>query len=499
VARAPVTLLAVLLCLTGCASVRMARCPAQGGPEWRELVTDHFVVRTNLPTRRAAKLAGRLERMRAAVAASLGVEAVQPGRVEVIAFRSAAEYRAFAPLHADGYYLRYSGGPPRIVMSARAGPSERALLAHELTHHFLSGAFWRQPRWLSEGLAVYMEAIGEDEPTGETVHMGGIPGKRLMRARQGLVPMRELLAWEQDPSRRLTLEYYATSWVLVHWLVHRRPAALADLQRRLAAGEEPLLAWTAALPDYPPTKATALEALDYVLTEYLVYQLIRESRELPVPPAVGYFERPMPSEEVHALHLTLWNNGPDRGREALEAEVKEALSEAPDHPIALSVKAQVLKEGNPEEMARRSVEAYPGDPRAWIFLGLSLPIGDERTHAFEKAVEYAAQNPAALHQLAADLLDRGRSGEALPWARKAANLAPWSPPLLATYARALSDVGWCKQAVPYQLRAIETLPENTVTSERLNYHEKLHEYRAQCGQASPSSVADGPAAPGGAR
>ena len=475
----------------------MARCPAKGGPEWRELVTDHFVLRTNLPSGRAAKLAGRLERMRAGVVAALGVQAVQPGRVEVIAFRSKAEYKAFAPAHSSGYYLRYSGGPPRIVLSARAGASERALLAHELTHHFMAGAFWRQPRWLSEGLAVYMEALGEDDPRDDMLHLGGIPTMRLARAREGLVPVRELLAWEQDPGRRLTLEYYATSWVLVHWLMQRRPEALAEIERRLAAGEDPLDAWSAALPDYRPDHGTALEGLDLVLTQYVVYQIVGLSKEVPVPPAVGYFERPMPADEVHALHLTLWNNGPDRGRAALQAEVDEALSEAPDHPIALSVKALVLKEGDAEELARRSVESYPGDPRAWIFLGQALPPGEERVHAFRKAVEYASENPAALITLANELVDAGRSGEALPWARKAVKLAPWSPPLLATYARVLSDLGQCALAIPHQLRAVEALPESTGTSERAGYLEKLAVYRAQCRRGGAPSVADVPRDAGG--
>jgi hypothetical protein len=201
VARAG-ALLVVLLAATGCARVRVPRCPAEGGPAWRELVTDHFVIRTDLPTKRAAKLAGRLERMRTAVAASLGVEPVQPGRIEVIAFRTTPEYRAFAPEHSSGYYLRYAGGPPRIVLSARAGRQQRGMLAHELTHHFLASVFWRQPRWLSEGLAVYMESLGEDDPSDGSVRLGGLTASRYARARMGLVPVRELLAWEQDPGLR---------------------------------------------------------------------------------------------------------------------------------------------------------------------------------------------------------------------------------------------------------------------------------------------------------
>ena len=475
---------------SGCASTRLALCPAKGGPEWRELVTDHFVLRTNLPSRRAAKLVGRLERMRTAVAVSLGVDPVQHGRVEVIAFRTTPEFKNFAPAHSSGYYLRYAGGPPRIVLTARVRVQQRALLAHELTHHFLSAVFWRQPRWLAEGLAVYLESLGEDEGADDHVVLGTVPSARFRRALQGLVPVRELLAWEGgDTNRWQALDYYASSWLLVHWLVNRRPQALADLQRRLAAGEDPLEAWRAALPDYAPDRSTALEGLDLVLVEYLLSSVVRLNTEIPVPSAVGYFERPIPTAEVHAIRLTLWAQGPERGRAALAAEVEEALAEAPDHPIPLLVKAQVLHEGDALEMARRSVEAYPGDPRAWIFLGQSLPSGDERTRALQKAVEYAPENPAALHMLAADLLERGRPGEALPWARKAAGMAPWSPPLLSTYAQVLSEVGWCAQAVPHQRRALESLPENTPAVERTTYRTRLAGYLEQCRLSSPESAA----------
>jgi hypothetical protein len=480
---------------SGCASARLALCPAKGGPEWRELVTDHFVVRTNLPSRRAAKLAGRLERMRTAVAVSLGVDSVQPGRVEVIAFRTTPEFKSFAPSRSSGYYLRYAGGPPRIVLTARVRAQQRALLAHELTHHFLSATFWRQPRWLAEGLAVYLESLGEDEGREDHVVLGTVPSARFRRALQGTVPVRELLAWEGgDTARWPALDYYASSWLLVHWLIHRRPQSFAELQRRLAGGEDPIEAWRAALPDYAPDRSTALEGLDLVLVEYLLNSVVRLNTEIPVPSAVGFFERPMPTAEVHAIRLTLWTQGPDRGRAALAAEVEEALAEAPDHPIALQVKAQVLKEGDPEELARRSVEAYPGDPRAWVFLGESLPPGDERTHALQKAVEYAPENPAAIHMLATDLLERGRPGEALPWARKAAGIAPWSSPLLATYAQALSEVGWCAQAVPHQRRALDALPENASPGERTTYTTRLAGYLEQC-RLSGSESAEAAARP----
>src|SRR5574338_512253 len=316
------------------------RCPARGGQAWRELASDHFVLRTDLPRDEAGRLVGRLERMRAAVEAALfdGAPDV-PGRVEVIAFRTADEYRPFAPEGSAGYYLRYAGGPPRIVLSGEVAPWQRPLLAHELTHHFLAGVFQRQPRWFAEGLAVYLESLGDDQP-GRAISVGAPPAARLARARKAQVPVRDLLAWDGtsgDGGR--ALDRYASSWLLVHWLVSRRPAAFAELQRRLAAGEPPEEAWCTALPDYDQRRGGSLEALDAVLAAHLRGPLEPHDRELATPPAVGYFEQPVPAGEVHASRLALWGNGPPRPREALQAEVREALEEVPDHPVVLQVLA----------------------------------------------------------------------------------------------------------------------------------------------------------------
>jgi tetratricopeptide (TPR) repeat protein len=486
--RPPPSACAVLLALASAACAAPAasfRCPARGGVPWRELATDHFVVRTDLPARDAAAIVGRLERLRAAVGAALFEGAPEaPGRIEVIAFRTAAEYAPFAPAGAAGYYLRDAGGPPRIVLAAGIAAWQRALLAHELTHHFLASVFHRQPRWLAEGLAVYMESLGEDAGTG-AVEVGAPPPARLDRARTRPVPVRELLAWDGRPGARPDLDAYAGSWLLVHYLAHRRADAFADLQRRLAAGEDPGAAWRAALPDLDPGRAGALEALDEALAEYVRAPVEAHRRAVEVPVAVGYFERPVPTPEVHAIRLALWAHGPDKGRAALEAEVREALSEDPAHPIALQVRA-ALDGTDAAPLARASVAAHPDDARAWTFLGVALDGGAEaaeREAAYRRAAELAPSNPVALHNLASDLVAQGRSGEALPFARRAASLAPWSPPVLAGYAAALSDLGQCRDAIDVQRRALEALAERADKESREALARGLSGYERQCGRA----------------
>jgi tetratricopeptide (TPR) repeat protein len=479
------TLGAALVAVAGCATTRPFRCPSNGGTPWRELASDHFVIRTDLDADDALALLHRLERMRAAVLAALFEGAPEtPGRVEIVAFRSDREFKDFAPPGVSAYYLRYAGGPPRIVLSGEIASWQRALLAHELTHHYLAAVFARLPRWLAEGLAVYMETLGEQRPDRGLV-IGGAPLDRLARVKESPMPVQDLLRWDGTVGTRESLDFYASSWLLVHYLAHKRAPAFAELQRRLSGGEAPEVAWRAAFPEYDVTRTETLIGLDRTLGWYARGELRTRAREVKVTLIGDHFEQPMPAEEVHAVRLALWSQGPEKSAGALRAEVAEALREAPDHPLALQVQA-----GFPGEdalaLARRAVASHPDDPRAWTFLGTSL--GDdarvEREAAYRKAAALAPDNAAALHNLAVELLEAGRSGEALPVARKAVKLAPWSPPLLAGYAAVLSDLGQCAESIPLTQRALEALPERAPSAARVELRGSLRRYVEQCRYAT---------------
>jgi tetratricopeptide (TPR) repeat protein len=479
-----------LLAMTGCATSTAFVCPARGGPAWRDVGSDHFVLRTDLDVKDATRLLVSLERLRTAVVSALfdEVPASRSG-VEVVAFRTEGEYRAFAAPGVDAYYMRSAGGPPRIVLGGRLDSRQRAMLAHELTHHYLSSVFVRQPRWFSEGLATLMEPVG-DQGDGPLMTVGQPPAARLARLRNSpnRVTTRELLAWEGGPTAfHPALDYYGASWLLVHYLAYRTPDRFADLQRRLVRGESPEDAWRGAFPQWDPATPRALEALDLALEAYLGAEAQTRYRQVPEAwnrePAVQL----IPPAEVHAIRLALWSQGPDKGTSALRAEVSEALSEDPDHPLALQVKATLTGEP-PLPLARRSVSSHPEDPRAWTFLAGALKGGEhdaERLHAYRTAATLADGNAAALHNLAVELLAQGRSGEALPVAREAVRLAPWSPPLLDGYASVLVDLGLCAQAVDVQLRALEVLPERAPESARQALKDRLHQLRVQCRMAVP--------------
>ncbi len=492
--------MAVLVAATGCATGTAFLCPARGGPAWRDVGSDHFVLRTDLEVRDASKLLARLERLRTAVVSALfdEVPASRSG-VEVVAFRTEAEYRAFAPPGVDAYYLRSAGGPPRIVLSGQLDSRQRAMLAHELTHHYLSSVFLRQPRWFSEGLATLMEPVG-DQGDGPLLKVGQAPASRLARLRNSAyrVTTRELLVWEGgQTATHPALDYYGASWLLVHYLAYRTPERFAELQRRLVRGESPEAAWRGAYPDWDPARPRALEALDLALETYLGAEAQTRYRQVPETwhqePAV----RAIVPAEVHAIRLALWNQGPDKGASALRAEVSEALSEDPDHPLALQLKATLT--GEPTiPLARRAVRGHPDDPRAWTFLAFALKGEEndaERLLAYRTAATLAEGNAAALHNLSIELLAQGRSGEALPVTREAVRLAPWSPPLLDGYAAVLADLGRCAQAAEVQQRALEVLPERSGQAARQAFKDRLRQIRVQCRMPpDPSPTSSPPSA-----
>jgi len=438
--------------------------------------------------------------MRAAVReAFFGGAADPPGRVEVIAFRTLEEYEPFAPGGARAYYLRYEGGPPRIVLAAGMNALQRMVVAHELTHHLASCVLLRQPRWLSEGLATFMESLG-DQRLERTLVVGAVPRGRLIVAREAKIEARDLFRWESGGPDVPGPEYYAAAWLLVHYLMHERPAAFADFLSRLARGEELGSAWNSALPEYslegslgPLDRAThrwALANTQDPMIEDLNRPRQRWARSEGVMPRTIHVdaeprvvEQPMAPVEVHALRIALARRTGGRAEATVRLEIAEALREDPAHPLVLEAKAR-LEKLDPLPLARRSVQAHPDDPRAWTFLGASLEGPEhapEREAAYRRAEDLAPDNPAALYNLGTELLDQGRSGEGLPAMRRAASLAPWSPAILDRYAAVLADLGQCAPAARVERQALDVLPEPSPGKTRDEMRARLDDYQRRCG------------------
>ncbi len=74
----------------------------------------------------------------------------------------------------------------------------------------------------------------------------------------------------------------------------------------------------------------------------------------------------------------------------------------------------------------------------------------------------------------------GRSGEALPYARQAVQMAPFSPPALDVYAAVTADLGNCQQSVLASRRALDVLPDEATAESRQSLQARLDEHVARC-------------------
>ncbi len=490
----------------GCAHSRPPafRCPAEGGPPWLEVESDHFTVKTDASGEEADRIARELEGMRTAQLAAWDGAFDPPGRLEVVVVRQAELRELLGDLYWDvaGYYA--GGGRPRVVTGlvekgttaphrwldrkAWAEEEERHVLGHELAHHLVGQVLLRQPRWLSEGLAEYLAATRLDTWQGRPAAAVGLGDWEAWR--KGRVPAAKVLAWRVD---QVGEPYYGPSWLLVHWLVNRRGAAFAAYQQRLARAEDPAAAWKAVFPDLDPGDTGAMASLDSQLDAYLASPSSTPLRVMLPSDEPRLRRRTMPPPEVHALRAELFSTSPlppEKARPMAEAEVDASLREDPTGlPLTLTL-AEVGRKDDALRLGRAAAAARPDDWRGWAMLAAGAAGRDdlaaERLDALRRAAPLLPEEAWALNDVAWGLFEAGASGEALPLAARAARLAPGNPSVLDTWGAILADVGRCREALLAQRRAVDLLGERAQAEAAREIRNRLARIEAQCGRAGSS-------------
>lgn len=215
-----------------------------------EAATARFVVRTDADEPRVATvIANNLEAIFNVLAAELlpGVELQpEPYKLLVFVYRSRTQYEAFAATQpwGEGTAGYYSGvGLIAFSLEQPTNDAVMSILLHEATHAFLDRHILRPgvalPRWLGEGFAEYVgnSAIqkGRLKPGKTFAHKYAFQGSGVLGFRTGAgynldaartalrkgkgLGLRDLL--EASPEifygERSRL-YYASAWLLVHYL-----------------------------------------------------------------------------------------------------------------------------------------------------------------------------------------------------------------------------------------------------------------------------------------
>lgn len=481
------------------------RCPAKGGPEWREYRSKHFVVQSDAGRFKAELLVHDLERIHALELQALVGEQVEiPGHLRVIAFADPGDFADVAPRSAIGFFRLSQMAEPMIVLPIEGIQTSSETVAHEMAHHLSLFLFPRQPRWFSEGLAVFVQTVATTH-TDSTTPLGShiIRGERSGGGAAGMaprdmsmaaqeasyVPLHELLQWQGELDKAESAKYHLSSWILYHWLWNNRSKQFTAFQQRLMDGQEPRAALRAEIPELDPDNQAALAKLDGTLQEYrrsgryLSYRVSAESD--------GSFSDagPLGSADVHMLMLDAGYHRNDKER---LSDVDEALVEDATQPTAIVQRAAADK-SSPLAALRKSVWARPGDWRAWLLLGNALDAGaaDEREAAYRKAVALNPDSAWAQDNLARHLLSRGRAKEALPFANRALDLIPSSPTSMNTLASVAAALGKCKEALVLQRRASSMVPPKEAVAEDIR--RRLADYEARCGSTAPAAASLAPA------
>lgn len=509
---APVRLAAAFSLLAAAAAGRAAeepRCSLSHPQDWREYRSAHFVVSTDAGRAGAAELVRELEQQYALVVAALfGPDVEVPGVVRVVALASPGDFEAIAQENAAAYAAR-SGGRSIVVLPLVSWRRSSApeLIAHELAHDVSWHHFPRQPHWLSEGLATFVQSVAnvrsdDAAPTGSHIasgghehggHWAGYPSPEIaLLVKQSLaVSAKDLLGWRGGPDDE-TGRLHAASWLLYGYLWNRRSKAFTDYEERLASGDAPAAAWRAAFPDLDPASPDAMRRLDDELAVYRRSGRFASYRVDAGAVDASFEDVPLPSADVHLLLLEVRARWPDAAaeRRALaRAAVDEALREDPAQPDALARRAE--REGAPlADAVRPATVAHPDSARAWLLLGIALDpssAGAAKEAALRKAVALAPRDAAANNDLAWLLVTTGRAREARPFAERALDLAPWDRGVVDTLAAVAFGLGQCRPALALERRAADLYGPDEKAGEGVR--RRLAEYEARC--AAPAAPAAG--------
>ncbi|NVI98062.1 DUF1570 domain-containing protein [Myxococcus sp. AM009] len=476
-----------LACVVG---PRFTTCPGEGGRPWLRLDSDHYTLHTDLASEEAREAMRTLERTRAAILTSMWPQALsqQMTKLDVYVLQDPREFEGLYPRRVRAFFFR-SDSEALIVLSGRPDMWERTFsgmslassspLNHELAHHLSAYPLSRQPRWLSEGLAEYLETLRLSED-GQTAVVGvphwtaiALMTSWLDGVRRGLArgwTIQRVLQWDRTlEAREQDKEVganYAGSWLLVHWLLNERPQPFAEYLALLNQGVAPAQALARALPELTSP------SLDSVLYAYLRNRRFVQ-RTVSVPPSgTAFIEEPLDDAQVHAIRSKLAALGAHLAhrepfitnrRKVAKDELDEALRLNPTGLLALSVKLRSAPAHEHVAIGRSAVEAHPHASEAWQLLGAALrnepTAKEEREAAYREALRLDPRNAYAARELAWMLVTQGRHTEALPLARWAVSLAPWSPNALDTLAMALAGSGACEEARQAEHRALEFIEE----------------------------------------
>jgi hypothetical protein len=367
--------------------------PSQGGHRWLELSTAHFVVRTDLDEDVARGELMRLEALRAALLSAILPDIDLPtGQLPVVILRSGAEWKQVIRPGIAGIMVERVLFKPLILYSAAGVVQDMDLVKHELTH-YISRLYLRNvPPWMDEGVALFFESTRVDAVRGLAIV--GRPGRRnYAQVRDAIMPLAKVLSYIRAPEDQ---RFYATSWLLVHYLVYHEPDRFAEYRRLLQSPATAERAWDVAFAGLP------LETLEAAVKAYVhngqYAEIERPFRVLYPLPRLRTLDELEVRRVLALLHLASIGAGPDdaAAQRIAAIEIAEALKlDATDvEANALAVVARNETGLALAERAKAVVASHPDSWLAWTLAAMAAASDAERAEAVSKAMSLGASDPA---------------------------------------------------------------------------------------------------------
>ncbi len=473
---------AALLGVAGCATVPRPE-PAESG--WVEVHTRHLNIRAQLDEGAAIEVARSMEAVRSGLTAFFQTD-LDEDRLDAVLFRDHASLSDFAPFAVRGFLVETHSGPWLVTsLTAFRDSSFQIVEAHELAHHLSAYVMLRQPRWLSEGLASWLETLELDRAHHRVVF--GKPPSWIRPEDLATRPVTTAALWQWQGPEIPPQEAYghvAQSWWLVHHLLEKRPAQFADFRRLLKTGADPRAAWNQAFIGLTDAALDAelLSSLPHLTDQRSALPLKLE----PVEPTVS----PLPAAEVHAIQAVLQAHSSEplersRAIQKIEQQLNAALGLDPQNERALLLTAWlVIDDRQRIAFLRRVVGQLPYSGKALGALALNLALkGEDPRAMLQHAHALEPTDPNILDRLAWYSAVYGEPTRAVALAEEAVSRRPWSPDFVSTLALALGAAGRCPEAAERQAQALDLLGHSTL--DRRALESQLALYAQGCSPEQP--------------
>lgn len=456
--------LPLLLFASACAHVS-TECSAHGGGGWSRVESAHFAVSTNLPPDAARGAVLKLEMARAVVSPALRAPELTGRPLDVVLLANADNLVELSGAD-ETFWAEDWRGPVLVLRDDAAVLAENPQLSrtvHELTHVLQARTFRRLPRWVSEGLATYLETANVDLQE-KSARRGRANQVRLADIeRWSLLPVEALWAWTQEEPDKPGLEQHrvASAWFWVYWLFNAQRPAFEKFLDALGRGDEPSRAWKTAFPELTTqsmTEASERFRKDGRTTGQSL-DLSRMDQDFKVTA--------LTDAQVHVVRSRLAGLKADWSKAMGEANA--AKSFPGDDGLVLEQFASTRAQADERLAATAALtELEPKRAEGWLLRGLAETDAAAKRTAFFKALELDPQLVAA----AAELAQSSTGTEAIDFARKAFGEVATAR-ALSTSADVLARSGLCGEALSLELRALETLSHAAERTVGAKLHARL--------------------------